>query len=101
MNIDSLDERLIGLLLQDATQTSEVLSRQLSCSSSTIRRRMKELLENGVIRVVALPSANKSGFPLRAILGFQVAYESVNSVLDELRLYTEIKFLWNVRKKVP
>ena len=53
--IDSLDEQLINLLAKDAKQSSEVLARQLCVSSSTIRRRMKKLVQGGVLRITALP----------------------------------------------
>ena len=42
---DSIDRRLIQLLWENAHKSSRVLAKQLSVSSSTIRRRIKTLLQ--------------------------------------------------------
>ena len=43
-----LDERLIELLSQDARQGSEALAKRLNVSSSTVRRRISKLVNQGV-----------------------------------------------------
>ncbi|MFC1986919.1 Lrp/AsnC family transcriptional regulator, partial [Chloroflexota bacterium] len=59
--LDSLDRRLIDLLQQDAHQPSKVLAKQLSVSSSTVRRRVKRLIQQGIIRIIAIPKPEKIG----------------------------------------
>ncbi len=91
--VDSLDRELISLLEQDANQTSEKLAEQLSVSPSTVRRRIQELLKRGVIRIVAIPEPKQVGFPLIAVIAFQISRENASSFIKTLGSREEVKFL--------
>ena len=91
---DSLDKELISLLEQDASQTSVVLAKQLSMSSSTIRRRMKGLIERGVMRIIAIPQSKEIGLPLVAIVAFELAHEKLDSILKSLGSRKDVKCLY-------
>lgn len=93
MMIDSLDEQLINLLVRDARQSSKVLAEQLCVSSSTIRRRVNKLIQQGVLRIVALPEPGKVGFSLRVIIAFNVAHEKLNAIMEALNSRSEVKAL--------
>lgn len=103
MEIDVLDAQLIDLLMQDANVSSSKLAKQLNIHSSTVRRRMKTLIEQGVIRIVARPSLDKIGLPVTAFISFEVSHEKLNSVLKELSKSTRVAWvgatsgLFNIR----
>ncbi len=90
---DSLDERLISLLEQDARQSSEALAKQLNVSSSTIRRRIDNLVKQGMLRFAALTEPTKVGFPVRALIAFNVAHERLNEFMEGLGSKPEVKGL--------
>lgn len=90
---DSLDEQLIELLSQDARQSSEALAKQLNVSSSTIRRRIDKLVKRGILRFAALTEPTKIGFPLRAIIAFDVAHDKVNEFMRALSSKSDVKGL--------
>ena len=89
---DSLDVKLIQLLEKDARQSSETLAKQLKVSSATIRRRIKKLIQSGVLRIVALVDPQKVGFPLMAIIAFDIAHEKLDSVIQMLADRPEVKY---------
>ena len=91
--MNSFDERLIQLLGKDAQQTSEALAKQLNVSAATVRRRLKRLIENGVIRIMASADAKKLGFPLTAIIAFNVAHDNINSAMQTLSSQPEVKWI--------
>ena len=91
--IDELDKQLISLLSQDAHKPSEVLAQQLNISSSSVRRRTKRLIENGAIRIIAVPDPHRLGLPLRAVIAFDVAHDKMNYVLQILGKRPEIRWL--------
>ncbi len=91
--IDLLDRELIKLLEQDASQPSGKLADQLSASASTVRRRMQQLLKDGVIRIVAIPEPTRVGFPLMAVVAFQITLEKGTSFIETLSSREEVKFL--------
>ena len=88
-----LDERLISLLSKDARQTSEVLARQLSVNPSTVRRRVQKLIKDGVIRIAALPDAEKTGFTFRAVVAFNVTHDKLDEVVEKLAAREEVSWL--------
>lgn len=85
--MDLLDSQLIDLLRQNANVRSAALAKQLNVSSSTVRRRMKSLLEQGIIHIIAVPDLNKVGLPVVAFIAFEVSHEKIKSVLKALSKY--------------
>ena len=57
--IDSLDEQLITLLGEDASKSSKALAKQLNVSQATIRRRIKDLMNSGALRIVGVVEPEK------------------------------------------
>jgi len=92
MAIDSIDRQLIDLLLQDAHRTSEELAKPLNVNPSTVRRRMKRLVEQGIIRIVAIPKPSEIGLSTDAIIAFNVPNGKVVSVLEKLHRYPQIRW---------
>ena len=92
---DLLNTQLISLLEENASQTSEELARQLNVSSSTIRRRTKELIQQGIIHIVAIPDPKSIGLNMIAVIAFQVEHEYLRSVLDALKSREEVKCLYS------
>ena len=93
MAIDSLDEKLINLLMQDAHKSSEVLAKQLDVSSSTVRRRLKKLVKSGIINIIAIPEPSTIGLPLEAIIAFDVDHESLNSTIEILKKQPQVRWV--------
>ncbi len=88
--MDLLDRHLIQLLQKDARQSSEVLARQLKVSPATVRRRVRKLIQQGVLNVVAVVDPAKAGFPLSVLMAFDVAHDKLDSVLDTLASQPEV-----------
>jgi DNA-binding Lrp family transcriptional regulator len=71
--LDELDHRLMGCLIEDAHQSNREIARQLEVSENTIRTRLRQLEESGMVRVIAmfdpfaLGEAVVSYFALRAL----------------------------------
>jgi Lrp/AsnC family transcriptional regulator for asnA, asnC and gidA len=89
MAIDLLDSQLIDLLMQNANASSADLARQLNVSSSTVRRRIKSLLKQGIIRITAVPNLEKVGLPVVAFISLEVSHEKIKSVLEALSQYPQ------------
>jgi Lrp/AsnC family transcriptional regulator for asnA, asnC and gidA len=87
------DERLIRLLQSDGRQSSEALARNLGVSPSTILRRIQQLTDDGVMRIVAVVDPDKVGLALAAVVGLDVAPGKLKSVLDALAQKPAVKFI--------
>lgn len=89
---DSLDEQLVKLLGQDARQSSEVLAKQLNVNSATVRRRLRNLICNDVLRIIGVIDPNKFGYGLSALICFDIENDKVELVLEELVKQPEIRW---------
>lgn len=69
LSLDATDLRILELLQQDASLSNQDLAQQAHVSPATCLRRVKRLLDSGIIeRRVALLSAEKLGAGLSAIV---------------------------------
>ena len=93
VKVDSLDEKLIQLLGQDASRSSDMLAKQLKVSAATIRRRTRKLLQSEVIRIVAVADPNKIGFPIAVVVAFKVTHDKLESFMKMLA--SEPKVIWS------
>ena len=93
MAIDLLDTQLIDLLMQNAYVSSAALAKQLNVSSSTVRRRVKSLLEQGIIRIIAVPDPSKVGLPVVAFISLEVSHDKINSVLKALSKFPHVAWV--------
>ena len=82
--MDDLDRSLITELEKNAWQTSVELSRKLGIRETTARRRVRHLVEQGIIRVVAIPDAAELGYRIAALVALEVELPSVDSVAESL-----------------
>ncbi|MCX8127025.1 MAG: Lrp/AsnC family transcriptional regulator, partial [Dehalococcoidia bacterium] len=91
--IDAIDEQLVRLLQKDCRQSSQALAKKLHISSRTVRRRMNNLLESKVISNVVLVDPVAFGYPVVAIIAFNVMPGKVRSVTEALAARHEVRWL--------
>ncbi len=82
--LDSLDVQLIDQLMQDGRLPSATLARRLGISERTARYRLQRLLEQGLIRIVAMPIPSRLGYTVVADVFIQVEPGSIQPVAEEL-----------------
>jgi Lrp/AsnC family transcriptional regulator for asnA, asnC and gidA len=82
--MDGLDGKIIGILQQDGRASNAKIARELDVSEGTIRRRLKRLIEDEAIQVLALPEPSKLGYGTEAIVGLQVDPGKIEHVAAEL-----------------
>lgn len=91
--VDPADNPLIHLLGSDALQSSESLARKLEVSAATVRRRIRRLVKDGTLRVVAVVDPDRVGLPLAALLALDVPHERLQEVSEQLSSYPEVKWV--------
>ncbi len=91
--LNPLDEKLIHQLGENARQSSETLAKQLNVSPATVRRRLRKLIRSEIIRVVAVADPVKAGFPLTAVIAFDIAHEKLEVAVQKLAGYSAIKWV--------
>ena len=91
--MDKLDIRIISLLQEDGTATNAGIARQVGVSEETVRRRLRRLVQEEYIKVVALPDPKKLGYESEVLIGVQVDADKVDAVSEALAEMDEINWV--------
>jgi Lrp/AsnC family transcriptional regulator for asnA, asnC and gidA len=92
-NIDSTDRCLIILLQANGRLQHTDLARRLGIPEATVRRRMKRLLDERVIQIVAVPDPYKIGYDTHAIVGLRVQPGKIADVIAVLNPLPQIRYI--------
>ncbi len=77
LQLDELDRRILNALQQDASQTNNELAETVHASPPTCLRRVKRLVDAGVIeRQVALVAPDKVGVALTAVVEITLDHQA-------------------------
>ncbi len=91
--MDELDSKIIEILQEDGRASNAGIARRVGVSEGTVRRRLKRLVQEEFIQVVALPDPLKMGYQSQALVGVQVDPDKVDRVADALAELTEISWV--------
>ena len=91
--MDELDSQIIKILQQDGRASNAGIARDVGVSEGTVRRRLKRLVQEEFIQVVALPDPAKLGLESQALVGVQVEPDKIDQVADGLAELEEVKWV--------
>lgn len=81
--LDELDRRILNALQADASQTNNELAARVHASPPTCLRRVKRLLDAGVIeKQVALVAPAKVGVPLTAVVEITLDHQGAEKMSE-------------------
>lgn len=92
-DLDDLDIRLIKELEMDGRQTNTDLAKKIGTSKATARRKLRRLLDENIIRVVAVANPPALGYKTVATMGINVRPGEVDAVADRLAGYKNVHFV--------
>ena len=93
MVLDELDVRLIALLQADGRASNIELAKKVGVSEGTIRRRFRNLINDQVIRVVAIPDPAKLGRGTAALVGLKVDPAQVDAAATRLAEISDVQYV--------
>ena len=91
--MDKLDTSIIEILQSDGRASNAGIARRVGVSEGTVRRRLKRLIQDEFIQVVALPDPAKMGLHSEALVGIQVDPDKVDRVADDLVGLKEVNWV--------
>ncbi|XRO75043.1 HTH-type transcriptional regulator Ptr2 [Methanocaldococcus sp. 28A] len=90
--MDEKDLKIIEILMKDGRKSYTDIARELGTSESSIRKRVKKLEEEGVIKgYTAIINPSKIGYNVVALTGFDTEPDKFLSVAKELCNFEEVK----------
>lgn len=82
--MDELDRSIVIELQRDARKSDAQMARTLHVSGASIRRRIRKMVDDSVLRVVAVPDPQKVGYDTSAMIGVQVQPSKIEEVASRL-----------------
>ena len=92
-NLDELDIKLIEELEADGRKTNAELARIIGTSKATARRKLNALIDNDIIKIVAVTDPQTQGYRTVATMGIKVQPGEVDGVANKLASYINVPFV--------
>jgi Lrp/AsnC family transcriptional regulator, regulator for asnA, asnC and gidA len=83
-HMDELDRRIIALLERNGRASNARIARDVGVSEGTVRRRLKRLVQDKIINVIALPDPRKLGYESEALIGMQIDPDKIDQVANKV-----------------
>ena len=91
--LNKLDQSIVGILQQDGRASNAKIARLLSVSEGTIRRRLKRLVQQQEVRILALPEPTAIGLSTEALVAIQVDLDKLEEVANSLAAAPETMYV--------
>jgi Lrp/AsnC family transcriptional regulator for asnA, asnC and gidA len=90
--IDKTDRKIILELQNNGRASYASLASKLQISVSTVRRRLKRLIKNEIVKITAIPEPSKVGYPAGAFIAMDVDVLKIDDVCAKLAAYPNVHF---------
>lgn len=90
---DEIDRHIIALLRQEGRRSNIDIAKQLGVTETTIRKRIKRLITEDVMRVVAITNPYKIGYQIDTLIGIHVEPDKVMAVSRQLAHMEEVRYV--------
>jgi len=94
--IDEMDRKLIHELQKNGRLSYSDLARMIGVVEGTIRKRVKNLIDRDIIKIVAVPNMRTLGYTLVSIVGIQVQMADYKKVAESLASNPNVGHLTSV-----
>jgi Lrp/AsnC family transcriptional regulator for asnA, asnC and gidA len=90
--LDDVSRRLIEALQQDGRRSYAALAQDVGLSEAAVRQRVRRLLDEGVMQIVAVTDPMTVGFSRQAMVGIK-AVGDLRGVADRLSQLPELEYV--------
>jgi len=91
--LDPTERGMVELLQQDGRMTVTQLAKDLGVTEVTARRKLKRLIGEGVMRVVATVDPFDVGYETPVIIGLKVAMGYLDTVAERLSELPQVRYV--------
>jgi len=91
--MDELDRKIISLLQLDGRASNAKIAREVGVSEGTVRRRLRRLIQEDVVKVIAVPNLEKLGYATTALIGLQTGPGKSDAVAEQIAKLDEAHYV--------
>jgi len=93
---DEIDQQIIRALQRDGRMPNVDIARRIGVTEGTVRKRLERLLEQDLLRVVAVAGPASIGLPVHTLIGLQVDIAAQQILLEEILKMPEVVAIYYV-----
>jgi len=93
VELDQVERSMIALLQRDGRVGVQAMARALSVSDVTARRKLRRLLNDGIVQIVAAVDPFQIGFESPVIIGLKIDRSRIDEIADILCRHPSIRFV--------
>ncbi len=90
---DPIDQRIVALLQRNGRMSNSAVARELGISEPSVRRRVNQLISSGRLQIRAVPSPEKAGLELSAVLGLSCSLKQLDEIALRLVTCRELRYV--------
>jgi Lrp/AsnC family transcriptional regulator for asnA, asnC and gidA len=90
-DFDEIDRRIFGELRKNPRVMTSAMSRSLKLPEPTVRRRLKRLLDDGLVQMTARLDPNRTGYSVQAYIGLEVNRSHIELIAARMAGYDFIQ----------
>jgi Lrp/AsnC family transcriptional regulator for asnA, asnC and gidA len=91
--MDNLDTKIVSILQKDGRASNAGIAREVGVSEGTVRRRLKRLIDEQLVNVVALLDPSRMGYSSEAIVGIQVDPDKIDESAEVIANLDEVSWV--------
>ncbi len=91
--MDLIDQGMIRLLQKDGRMPIVTLAKELGISETTARTRLKRMIKNEIINVVAVSNPVKLGFDITGNLKLSIDLKKKDAILGKLKAIDQLNYV--------
>jgi Lrp/AsnC family transcriptional regulator for asnA, asnC and gidA len=78
--VDGADLKIVASIKSEGRKSYADIARETGLTEATVRRRLRQLLDDGVISIVVMPEPARIGLPVHVLFRLQVELDRLESV---------------------
>lgn len=92
--IDDIDRAIISWLQYNGREPYTKIAEELNITEGSVRRRVKKLINDGIMQIVAIVAPHNLGYTEAAMIGITVKSNLLSIVADEIARLPEVSYLF-------
>lgn len=90
-SVDEFDRQIIALLQQNGRLSNVDIARAIGIAEGTVRKRLERLLNERIVRIMAIPEPAALGLGATVIIGIQTEVGDIREVAARLAAIPEVR----------
>ncbi len=94
--MDVIDQKILEILKEDSRKSFNDISKSVGKTEATVRRRVKRLVDEGVITKFTIQYELSSRPKTNATVKIEPDFKEIKKIIQELRTIEEITHIWRL-----